>query len=56
MQTRLHKKPGFQGSLHSHVSVESLQNRKESKESGMEWKRREEMGLRDWRNHGGNDQ
>ena len=46
----------FQGSLHSHVSAESLQNQKELKESGMEWKRREEMDLRDRRNHGGNDQ
>ena len=31
------------------MSAESLQNRKELKESGMEWKRREEMDLRDRR-------
>jgi len=40
----------FKGSLHSHVSAESLQNRKES---GMEWKRREEMDLGVRRNHRG---
>ena len=40
----------FKGSLHSHVSAESLQNRKES---GMEWKRREKMDLGVRRNQRG---
>ena len=40
----------FKGSLHSHVSAEPLQNRKES---GMEWKRREKMDLTVRRNHSG---
>ena len=38
----------FKGSLHSHVSAESLQNLK-----GMEWKRREKKDLGVLRNHRG---